>query len=192
MVGLAADQFTKYLVVSRLTLEETIPVLGDVLQFHFVKNPGAAFSMASGSTWIFSILASAVVIGIVVFARKIRSRAWAIVIGMLLGGVLGNLTDRLFREPSFGLGHVIDFIYTPWMMPAIYNVADILICCSMVLFLILTFMGINMDGTRTPSKREQQKLDAEATESAEAEPAPEAELTPTSTPETNSGPDAKP
>lgn len=192
MVGLAADQFTKYLVVSRLTLEETIPVLGDVLQFHFVKNPGAAFSMASGSTWIFSILASAVVIGIVVFARKIRSRAWAIVIGMLLGGVLGNLTDRLFREPSFGLGHVIDFIYTPWMMPAIYNVADILICCSMVLFLILTFMGINMDGTRTPSKREEQKLDAEAAESAEAEPEPEAELTPTSTPETNSGPDAKP
>jgi signal peptidase II len=70
------------------------------------------------------------------------------VFGLLLGGVLGNLTDRLFREPSVGLGHVIDFISTPWIVPAIYNVADMSIVASMGLFLILTIRGIGLDGKR--------------------------------------------
>ncbi|PWC07849.1 signal peptidase II [Mycetocola zhujimingii] len=147
--ALALDQFTKYLVVSNLPLGERVSVLGEVLYFQFVKNPGAAFSLAAGSTWIFSILATAVTIAILVFARKIRSIGWAVVFGLLLGGVLGNLSDRFFREPSFGLGHVIDFISTPWMMPAIYNVADICIVSSMGLFVILTLRGVNLDGTRT-------------------------------------------
>ncbi|WP_255505640.1 signal peptidase II [Mycetocola sp. JXN-3] len=152
--GLSADQLAKYLVTTNLTLHEPVPIIGDFLVFYYIKNPGAAFSLASGMTWIFSILASAVVIAIIVFARrgKIRSRAWAVMIGLLLGGVLGNLTDRLFREPSFGLGHVVDFISTPWMLPAVYNVADILIVSSMGLFLILSFMGINLDGTRAPGR----------------------------------------
>ncbi|AWB86297.1 signal peptidase II [Mycetocola zhujimingii] len=147
--ALALDQFTKYLVVSNLPLGERVSVLGEFLYFQFVKNPGAAFSLAAGSTWIFSILATAVTIAILVFARKIRSIGWAVVFGLLLGGVLGNLSDRFFREPSFGLGHVIDFISTPWMMPAIYNVADICIVSSMGLFVILTLRGVNLDGTRT-------------------------------------------
>lgn len=146
--ALALDQFTKYLVVTTLPLGVQVPVLGDLLILQFVKNPGAAFSLAAGSTWIFSILASAVTIAIIVLARKIRSMGWAVVFGLLLGGVLGNLMDRFFREPSFGLGHVIDFISTPWMMPAIYNVADICIVSSMGLFIILTLKGIGMDGTR--------------------------------------------
>ncbi|WP_264159496.1 signal peptidase II [Mycetocola spongiae] len=154
LAGVAADQVSKYLVVNNLTLHESVPVLGNALSLYFIKNSGAAFSLASGSTWIFSILASLVVIAIIVFARKIRSTAWAVVIGLLLGGVLGNLIDRLFREPSFGLGHVVDFISTPWLVPAVYNVADILIVGSMILFLILTFLGINIDGTRTPSKKQ--------------------------------------
>jgi signal peptidase II len=87
------------------------------------------------------------------FARRIHSVAWALVFGLLLGGVLGNLTDRLLREPSFGLGHVIDFISTPWMLPAIYNVADISIVSSMVLFMILTIRGVGLDGTRESSDR---------------------------------------
>ncbi|RLP78073.1 signal peptidase II [Mycetocola tolaasinivorans] len=160
--GLLADQASKYLVTNNLTEGTSVPIIGDFLIFHFVKNPGAAFSLASGSTWIFSILASAVVVAIIVFARrgKIRSRAWAVMIGLLLGGVLGNLTDRLFREPSFGLGHVVDFIFTPWMLPAIYNVADILICSAMGLFLILSFMGVNLDGTRAPSRAERRRQEA--------------------------------
>ena len=86
-------------------------MLGTVLQLHYVTNSGAAFSLASGFTWIFSIVA----VGVVGrsscwFAPRIRSLGWAIVFGLVLGGALGNLTDRLFREPGFGIGHVVDFI----------------------------------------------------------------------------------
>jgi signal peptidase II len=124
---------------------ERVPILGEVLQFHFVKNSGAAFSLASGSTWFFSIVAAAVAIFIVWYARRIRSMAWAILFGMLLGGTLGNLTDRLFREPSFGLGHVVDFVQV-WGFPAIFNVADSFIVASMGLFIILSLRGIGLDG----------------------------------------------
>ena len=149
--GYALDQISKALVVRVMTEGENVRVLGDVLQWHFVRNPGAAFSFATGLTWVFSLIAAGVVVFIVLFARRIRSTRWALVFGLLLGGVLGNLTDRLFREPTFGMGHVIDFIYTPWMMPAIYNVADCCIVVSMVLFMLLTLRGIGLDGTRTPA-----------------------------------------
>ncbi|MFC6355834.1 signal peptidase II [Luethyella okanaganae] len=142
------DQFSKYLVVMNLSEGEVVPVLGGVLQLQFVRNPGAAFSIASGMTWIFTIIASAVIVFIVWFARRIRSLAWAVVFGLLLGGVLGNLTDRYFREPGFAVGHVIDFLSTPWLIPAIYNIADICIISSMVLFMILTIRGVGLDGTR--------------------------------------------
>ena len=144
----ALDQISKYLVVSTLAEGDIVRVLGDVLQMHFVRNPGAAFSMAAGMTWIFSIIAAAVVVLIVWFAGRIRSLAWSVVFGLLLGGVLGNLTDRLLREPSFGLGHVIDFISTPWLIPAIYNVADMAIVSSMIIFMYLTIRGIGLDGRR--------------------------------------------
>lgn len=160
--ALALDQFTKYLVVSTLPVNEQVKVLGDLLILQFVRNPGAAFSLAAGSTWIFSILAAVVTVLILVFARRIRSMGWAVVFGLLLGGVLGNLTDRLFREPSFGLGHVIDFISTPWMIPAIYNVADICIVSSMGLFILLTLRGVNIDGTRTVSAKSAAAADAPA------------------------------
>jgi signal peptidase II len=147
------DQVTKMMVVNDLVEGQPVQILGDFLVFHFVRNPGAAFSLASGSTWIFSILAAVVTAAIIIFARKIKSLAWAVVFGLLLGGTLGNLTDRLIREPSFGEGHVIDFISMPWMLPAIFNVADIAIVSSMILFVLLTILGINIDGTR--SRKEQ-------------------------------------
>ena len=147
------DQVTKMMVVNDLVEGQPVQILGDFLVFHFVRNPGAAFSLASGSTWIFSILAAVVTAAIVIFARKIKSLAWAVVFGLLLGGTLGNLTDRLIREPSFGEGHVIDFISMPWMLPAIFNVADIAIVSSMILFVLLTILGINIDGTRSRKEK---------------------------------------
>jgi len=159
LLGVAAlviyvtDQVTKMLVVGNLIEGQSVQILGDFLVFDFVRNPGAAFSLASGSTWIFSLLATVVTAAIIVFARKIKSLAWAVVFGLLLGGTLGNLTDRLFREPSFGEGHVVDFISMPWMLPAIFNVADIAIVSSMILFVLLTIFGINIDGTRTRKEK---------------------------------------
>ncbi|TFB80696.1 signal peptidase II [Terrimesophilobacter mesophilus] len=141
------DQLTKFLIVANLREGEQVPVLGPVLQFHFVKNSGAAFSLASGSTWIFSIVAAGVTVFIVWYARRIRSVSWAILFGMLLGGTTGNLTDRLFREPSFGLGHVVDFVQV-WGFPAIFNIADSFIVASMGLFIILSLRGTRLDGRR--------------------------------------------
>jgi signal peptidase II len=143
----AADQFTKFLVTENLTEGRPVEVLGQLLQFHFVKNPGAAFSLFSGTTWIFAIIATAVAVFIVVFAPRIRSLWWAVLFGLLLGGNLGNLTDRLFREPGFGIGHVVDFLQV-YLFPAIFNVADIAIVLSMCIFVLLTVRGVGLNGVR--------------------------------------------
>lgn len=151
VVAFAIDRVSKILVVENLELGVPVDVLGNILQFRYVENPGAAFSLGSGTTWIFAILASAVAVFIIVFARRIRSVGWAVMLGLLLGGNLGNLTDRLTREPGFGQGHVVDFIQIIYF-PAIFNVADIAIVSSMGLFIILTIRGVRLDGTRDTRK----------------------------------------
>lgn len=172
----ALDQASKAWVVGTMAEGETIPVLGPVLQWHFVRNPGAAFSMGAGTTWIFSIIAAAVVVAILVLARRIRSRLWAAALGLVLGGALGNLTDRLFREPGFGVGHVIDFISTPWMMPAIYNVADSAIVVAMCGVVLLTLLDRRMDGS-TPRTRAAAEADAaRSSQAASSDEAPAAQL----------------
>lgn len=148
IIVLAADQFVKYLTVQNLPKGEAVPVLGEFLELIYVRNPGAAFSLGSGVTWIFTI-ALAVVAGIIVWkAFGLNSRLWAVVLGCLLGGVLGNLTDRLFRAPGFPVGEVVDMISMPWMMPAIFNVADIFIVTGMISVALLVVLGVRFDGTR--------------------------------------------
>jgi signal peptidase II len=137
-------------------------VLGEFLQWYFVRNPGAAFSMASGATWIFTILAVVVVVVILWQIRRLGSRSWAIFLALLLGGVLGNLTDRLTREPGFPVGHVIDFISTPWMIPAIYNVADMAIVVGMGLFILISLLGLPIDGSPRPRRRSSESAAEEA------------------------------
>lgn len=166
----AIDQTAKHLVSTTLTLGEDVHLLGDVLILHYVKNPGAAFSLASGSTWIFSIIAACVVVAVVWFSRRIRSITWAVFFGLLLGGTLGNLFDRLFREPSFGLGHVVDFIYTPWLLPAIYNIADIAICSAMALFVVLSLRGVGLDGTRAAEDSPEDQVEDTSAEAPAADP----------------------
>jgi signal peptidase II len=157
LVGIAAivataDQLVKAWAVA--TLPEGVPVqiLGNLLIFRRVANPGAAFSLATGATWIFSIIAVAVVVFLIWFARRIRSVAWGVLFGLLLGGTLGNLIDRLSRPPGFGVGHVVDFILVPWLLPAIFNVADTAIVTSMCLFVLLTLLGRGIDGSARPSR----------------------------------------
>ncbi|WP_424447991.1 signal peptidase II [Microbacterium arborescens] len=152
-VVLAADQFTKYLALENLPYQREVPVLGEFFQLYLTKNPGAAFSLGTGVTWLFTLALAAVAIVVVVLTvRSVRTRSWAIVLGLLLGGVLGNLTDRLFREPGFLVGHVIDFIHTPWMWlgfpSAIYNIADMFIVTMMISVAVLVVIGIRFDGTR--------------------------------------------
>ncbi|WP_197425745.1 signal peptidase II [Microbacterium hominis] len=150
---LAADQFTKHLALTSLPYQEPVAVWGDVLQFYLTRNPGAAFSLLEGQTWIFTVvmtLAALVIVSLTVM--RVRSRVWAIVLGLLLGGILGNLTDRVLRDPGFLVGHVVDFINTPWMWlgmnPAIYNVADMFIVTMMIGVALLVVVGVRLDGTR--------------------------------------------
>ncbi|WP_308468666.1 signal peptidase II [Rathayibacter soli] len=172
LVVLVIDQVAKFLVVAHLTEGVRVEVLGQLLQFYFVKNSGAAFSIGAGSTWIFTIIACAVLVFVIWFARRIRSIGWAILFGLLLGGLLGNLTDRLTRAPGFGRGEVVDFLQIP-LLPAIFNLADVAIVSSMVLFLILTMRGVSLDGTRHGQVAGTETEDATepgASADAEAEP----------------------
>lgn len=153
------DQGSKLLILQNFEVGEITPILGELLQFHVVKNSGAAFSLLSGSTWIFAVAASLVTIVIVVFARRIRSLAWAFVFGLLLGGTTGNLFDRFFREPGFGVGHVIDFLQI-YLFPAIFNIADVGITSAMALFIVLTLRGVGLDGSRTSRKPAAEPVDA--------------------------------
>lgn len=158
----AVDQLLKQLVVSTMTEHQRIEVIGEALQWVYVRNPGAAFSIASGQTWIMTLVASAVVVAVAILARRIRSRLWAVVFGMVLGGALGNLFDRLFREPGFFQGEVVDYIYTPWMMPAIYNFADIGVVVGMIAFVLLTLFDVQLDGTRLRRGRKDAEEEASA------------------------------
>ncbi|WP_223690822.1 signal peptidase II [Leifsonia poae] len=180
------DQLAKVLVVQNLYEGQQVQVLGQLLQFHFVKNSGAAFSIGSGSTWIFSIVGVGVLGFVIWYAPRIRSMAWAILFGLLLGGLLGNLTDRMFREPGFGVGHVVDFLQIP-LLPAIFNLADVAIVSSMVLFLILTIRGIGLDGRRVTEDEAEEETDAET--DAETAAAADAETPDAETPDAET-PDA--
>ena len=133
------DYATKTWALSNFSSDPQ-PVIGTLLQFTLLKNSGAAFSLASGFTLIFSLLAVAVIATIVRYAARITSRGWLTCAGLLLGGVLGNLTDRIFREPGFFLGHVIDWIQIPnW---PVFNIADIAISTAALLAFIQTMRSV--------------------------------------------------
>lgn len=143
---LVADQVSKQVVLNTLTPGEYHPLIGDFLGLSLVFNPGAAFSLGEGSTWLFTTAMVVVTVVIIRVSRRLGSRAWAVTLGSLLGGTLGNLGDRLFRDPGFAVGHVVDFInYNGWFVG---NIADIAIVLSAAGIAVLSFSGIGVDGLR--------------------------------------------
>src|SRR5690349_9507929 len=149
---LLADQLTKWAAVEHLAGRGRVDVIDGVLWLHLTRNPGAAFSMATGATWLLTIVALIVVVAIIRVSRNLGSRGWALALGLLLGGALGNLGDRLFREPSFFHGHVIDFLEFPhW---PIFNLADSSISTAAVLIALLSLRGIGIDGRRVGQTEE--------------------------------------
>lgn len=125
---LSLDQASKSWAVSYLSSRPAIEVLGDLLKFNHTSNSGAAFNIGEDFTLFLTLFAFSVTIALVLFARKVVEMRWAIGFGLLLGGVLGNLLDRIFREPHLLQGHVVDFIQIPrW---PIFNIADIAITLS--------------------------------------------------------------
>lgn len=142
---LGLDQLTKWWAEAALTRGEPVPVVGDLLRLHLTYNSGAAFSMGTGMTGVLTAVAT-VVVGVIVWqAFRTRSLAWAVTLGLLLGGALGNLTDRYLRPPSVGLGHVVDFIRLPNF--PVFNVADIGITTAACLLVLLALRGVSPDGT---------------------------------------------
>ena len=145
------DQLTKLWVTSTMVEGERIPVLPPLLHWYFIRNSGAAFSIGENITWVFSLIMAGVAVAILFQVRRLGSAWWALALGLLLGGALGNLTDRLFREPSFGMGHVVDFIQLPNF--AIFNIADSAVVSAVGIICILTIRGIALDGTRVGGGR---------------------------------------
>lgn len=151
---LVLDTVTKAVVVSRLTGRGPVHLVPGLLQLNLIRNPGSAFSLATGYTALLSLLAVAVVVAVIRLSRRLRSVGWAIALGLLLGGAAGNLADRIFREPGFLRGHVVDWIqiYHGSFSWPIFNVADSGITVAAVLVVLLSVTGRGVDGSLTVPK----------------------------------------
>jgi len=139
-----ADQLTKAWVSANLQPDQPRNLIGSMLQLNLTHNAGAAFSIGTGATWVLTAVACAVVVFVIFTARRLGSRGWALALGLLLGGSLGNLTDRMFRAPGPGRGHVVDFLQLPHY--PIFNIADSAIVSAAALIAVLAFRGIGIEG----------------------------------------------
>jgi signal peptidase II len=153
---LVLDIVTKVVAVAQLEDREPVEILGGLVYLQLVRNPGAAFSLATGYTWVLTIVAIAVVVVIVRVARRLRSTGWAVALGLVLGGALGNLIDRIFRSPGPLQGHVVDVVSL--LAPdgrvwPVFNLADSSIVSGGVLLVLLALLGRELDGTRAAPKQ---------------------------------------
>jgi signal peptidase II len=161
-----ADQLAKAWVVANLQADQPRDIIGSFLRLNLTRNSGAAFSIGTGATWVLTAIACSVVVFVVITARRLGSRGWALALGLLLGGSLGNLSDRMFRAPGPGRGEVVDFLQLPHY--PIFNIADSAIVCAAVLIAIMAFRGISIDGVR--SSKNNTRVDKPVNETANANP----------------------
>lgn len=144
-LAFALDLISKLIVVAVLEQHAPVQVIGTVLQLDVVRNRGAAFGIGEALTLVLTAIAAVVIVVIARIARKLYSTPWAIALGLLLGGAFGNLTDRVFRSPGVFQGAVVDFIAPTHF--AVFNLADSAIVCGGILIVILSFRGLDPDGT---------------------------------------------
>lgn len=152
-VVLLVDVVTKVLAVKMLTPGQPVPIIGETVTWTLVRNSGAAFSMATSYTWVLTLIASSVVLGIIWMSRRLVSPWWAVGLGMILGGALGNLVDRFFRAPGHLQGHVVDFLSIGWW--PVFNVADPAVVGGAILLVVLSVFGFDFDtvGRRRPGEQ---------------------------------------
>ena len=134
------DLATKIWAVNNLSFKSNIKVIGEFFQLTLVRNPGAAFSFATGATIFLSLFSLVVMVVVLYYSPKITSRGWAVVLGLVLGGILGNMVDRIFREPGVLRGHVIDWLQLPNF--PVFNIADTAIVSAALLSMVLTARNI--------------------------------------------------
>ena len=151
VVAVTLDQVVKALSTHHLTEGQPVRILGGLIYLSLFRNGGAAFSFGTGVTWLFPVITLGVIIWIVWMGRRLRSVPWAISLGLVLGGALGNLSDRLFRAPGPFRGHVVDMLslFAPYGKGfAIFNIADSCLTVGVVLAVLLELGGRQRDGTR--------------------------------------------
>ncbi|MFI7605144.1 signal peptidase II [Micromonospora sp. NPDC049366] len=151
VVALVADAVTKHLALEALTDREPVRLLGGAIYLNLVRNSGAAWSIGSDYTWVFPLITIGVIGWILWMALRLRSLPWAVSLGLVLGGALGNLADRIFRAPAPFHGHVVDMIsvFGPFgeYFP-VFNLADSSLVCGVILALLLELTGRQRDGGR--------------------------------------------
>lgn len=141
LIVILLDLATKVWAVARLENQSDIKVIGEFLKFSFVRNPGAAFSFGTSVTWVFTLIAIAVSIVILLLSKNVTNKPWAIALGGLLGGAVGNLIDRIFRSPEVFQGHVVDFISVPNY--PMFNISDSAVVISAITMVILSLRGVD-------------------------------------------------
>jgi len=143
----ALDQLTKLWAESYLVGQGSIPIIGELLQFRLAYNNAAAFSLGVGATWVLTTISLAASIALIALSPRIKTMTWALIGGMVLGGAVGNLIDRAFKQPEFFNGHVVDFIQIPFNFP-IFNLADTFLVVAVSLAILRTLMGDEIGGGR--------------------------------------------
>ncbi|WP_431727518.1 signal peptidase II [Verrucosispora sp. TAA-831] len=180
LFAVAVDLFTKHLALQELSDREPVRLLGGALYLSLTRNSGAAWSMGSDYTFVFPVIAVGVLGWIAWMTRTLRSVPWAISLGLVVGGVTGNLIDRIFRAPGWFVGHVVDMIsvFDPYgrVFP-IFNIADSALVCGVVLAVGLEFTGRQRDGTRAVGEERPvpAATDDDATPVGDADAGPRAE-----------------
>ena len=143
----ALDQLTKLWAEANLVGQGSIPVIGELLQFRLAYNNAAAFSLGVGATWVLTTISLLASIALLVLSPRIKTMIWALIGGMALGGAVGNLIDRAFKQPEFFNGHVVDFIQIPFNFP-IFNLADTFLVIAISLAILRTLLGDEIGGGR--------------------------------------------
>ncbi|MDO5722055.1 MAG: signal peptidase II [Actinomycetaceae bacterium] len=147
ILALITDQGTKMWALHALQPGQVRPLIGNFISLQLVFNPGAAFSFLAHSTWIFTAISIIITIAILWYLPRVRSWLWGIVLGLILGGAVGNLIDRLIRPPAVGQGHVVDFLnWNGWF---IGNIADIWIVGGAAAIFLLTAFNISATEPKT-------------------------------------------
>ncbi|KAB1903081.1 signal peptidase II [Micromonospora sp. AMSO31t] len=169
LTSLVADLVTKQLALSELTGRGPVPLLGGAVYLSLTRNSGAAWSIGSDHTWVFPLITIGVVAWIAWMALRLRSLPWAVSLGLVLGGALGNLTDRVFRAPGHFVGHVVDMVslFDPYgQVWPVFNLADSSLVCGVLLAVFLELTGRQRDGSRATAARSGDEARAEQRERA--------------------------
>jgi signal peptidase II len=165
LLAVTIDQWTKHLSTENLDPREPVRILGGLIYLSLIRNGGAAFSLGSGYTWVFPLITLCVVSWILWMTLRLRSVPWAVSLGLVLGGALGNLGDRLFRAPGPFLGHVVDMIsmFAPYGERfAVFNIADSCLSVGVCLAVLLELTGRQRDGTRLVTTKKSRAADPSA------------------------------